>query len=105
FPRGEHSRAAAPVPRHFPEVLGGRSLSGSGSGRLELARELTRRENPLTARVMANRVWQHLTGRGLVATPDNFGRMGEKPIHPELLDHLAAKFIADGWSIKRLIRY
>lgn len=105
FPRGEHARAGAPIPRRFPEVLGGVSLGGSGSGRLELARELTRRENPLTARVMANRVWQYLTGRGLVATPDNFGRMGEKPTHPELLDHLATKFIAEGWSIKRLIRY
>ena len=105
FPRGEHSRPAAPVPRRFPEVLGGRAFAGSGSGRLELAREITRADNPLAARVMVNRIWQHLTGRGLAATPDNFGRMGEKPTHPELLDHLAAKFIADGWSTKRMIRY
>jgi hypothetical protein len=54
---------------------------------------------------MVNRVWQWLFGRGLVATPDNFGRLGEKPAEPELLDHLASKFIADGWSVKRLVRY
>lgn len=54
---------------------------------------------------MVNRVWQHLTGRGLVATPDNFGKMGEKPTHPELLDHLATKFMEDGWSVKKLVRY
>jgi hypothetical protein len=105
FPRGDHTNPGAPVARRFPEVLGGASLGGSGSGRLALARELTRSDNPLTARVMANRVWQHLTGRGLVATPDNFGRMGEKPANPELLDHLAAKFMGDGWSVKALIRY
>ena len=105
FPRGDHTQPGAPVARRFPEVLGGAALGGSGSGRLALARELTRHDNPLPARVMANRVWQHLTGRGLAPTPDNFGRMGEKPTHPELLDHLAAKFMADGWSVKKLIRY
>ena len=105
FPRGDHLHPGAVVARRFPEVLGGASLGGSGSGRLALAQELTRPENPLTARVMANRVWQHLAGRGLVATPDNFGRMGEKPTHPELLDHLATKLMAGGWSVKSLIRY
>jgi hypothetical protein len=105
FPRGDHMQPGVPVARRFPEVLGGAPLGGSESGRLALARELTRPGNPLTARVMANRVWQHLTGRGLVGTPDNFGRMGEKPVNPELLDHLAAKFMADEWSVKSLIRY
>lgn len=105
FPRGDHLKPDAPVPHRFLEALGGTRLGARGSGRLELARELIRPGNPLTARVIVNRVWQHLFGRGLVATPDNFGRMGEQPSHPELLDHLAAKFIADGWSIKRLIRY
>jgi hypothetical protein len=106
FPRGDHLQAAAPVPRRFLEVLGAAPLGDArDSGRLALAREITRRDNPLTARVMANRIWQHLFGRGLVASSDNFGKMGDKPTHPELLDHLATKFMADGWSVKNLIRY
>ena len=105
FPRGDHLKPDAPVPHRFLEALGSAPLGQTGSGRLALARELTRPDNPLIARVIVNRVWQHLFGRGLVATPDNFGRMGELPTHPELLDHLARRFIADGWSIKRLIRY
>ena len=79
-------------------------VNRSASGRLELAQWLTRPENPLTARVAVNRVWLHLFGRGLVNSPDNFGSLGEKPSHPELLDHLANRFIADGWSTKKLIR-
>jgi hypothetical protein len=74
------------------------------SGRLELARWLTASANPLTPRVMANRVWLHLLGRGLVETPDDFGSTSEPPSHPELLDHLASEFVRNGWSIKRLIR-
>jgi mono/diheme cytochrome c family protein len=105
FPRGDHLKPDAPVPRRFLEALGGAPLGQAESGRLALARELTRSSNPLTARVIVNRAWQHLFGRGLVATPDNFGKMGELPTHPELLDHLATKFMADGWSIKRLIHY
>ena len=103
FPRGDHLHPGPPVPRHFPAVLGGVPLAANDSGRAALARELTHRTNPLAARVIVNRIWQYLTGRGLVATPDNFGKMGEKPTHPELLDHLATKFMDDGWSVKKLI--
>ena len=75
-----------------------------GSGRLELAREVTRADNPLTARVIVNRVWEHHFGRGLVATPSNFGTLGEPPSHPELLDHLAGRLLEIGWSLKALHR-
>jgi len=78
--------------------------ANAGSGRLELARRIADRDNPLFARVMVNRIWHHLFGRGIVATVDNFGVLGEPPSHPELLDHLAAQFRDDGYSIKRLIR-
>src|SRR5207247_671965 len=77
----------------------------SGSGRLELAQWLTARDNPLTARVAVNRIWLHLFGQGLVKSADNFGFLGERPSHPELLDHLAAKFMAEGWSVKKAIRF
>ena len=83
--------------------LRGREIA-SGSGRKELAAWVASADNPLTARVMANRVWGHLFGRGLVPTPDNFGTTGQPPSHPELLDHLAATFVEDGWSVKALIR-
>jgi len=74
------------------------------SGRLELAQWIASSSNPLTARVAVNRLWLHLFGRGLVATPDDFGITGEKPSHPELLDHLAARFMEGGWSVKKLLR-
>src|SRR5207245_603958 len=74
------------------------------SGRLELARSIASPENPLTARVLVNRVWERHFGRGLVATPSNFGNLGERPSHPELLDYLASRFIASGWSLKSLHR-
>jgi len=79
-------------------------LGGKSSGRLGLARWLSSPEHPLTARVMANRIWRWHFGRGLVGTPDNFGRLGEAPTHPELLDWLARRFVEDGWSIKAMHR-
>ena len=104
LPRGDHKHPGEPVPRGFLSVLGGGAYATAQSGRLELARDLTRPDNPLTARVMANRVWHHLFGVGLVPTVDNFGRLGEKPSHPELLDHLSTRLARDGWSLKRLLR-
>jgi hypothetical protein len=80
------------------------AINGKESGRLALAQWIVAPTNPLTARVMANRVWLHLFGRGLVRTTDNFGLTGEKPTHPELLDHLAVRFMESGWSMKKLIR-
>lgn len=104
FVRGDHLTPGEVVPRRMPEVLGGRTLRHARGDRYALAQELTRKENPLVARVMVNRIWHHLFGRGLVGSTDNFGRMGDKPSHPELLDYLALRFMEDGWSVKRLIR-
>ncbi len=81
-----------------------RSTFQHGSGRLELAHAIASADNPLTARVMVNRIWQHHFGRGLVALLSNFGTLGERPSHPELLDWLAHRFIASGWSIKAMHR-
>src|SRR5581483_10194430 len=75
-----------------------------GSGRLELAESQLQADHPLTARVYVNRVWQWVMGAGLVATPDDFGHLGERPTHPELLDYLASEFVRSGWSTKKLIR-
>jgi hypothetical protein len=104
--RGEPDQPGEEVPRGFVEVLGGAPLppDTSGSGRLELANWLTNPENPLTARVLVNRVWQYHFGRGLVQTPNDFGTRGLPPTHPELLDHLASEFVRGGWSIKSLHR-
>jgi hypothetical protein len=107
--RGEYQREGAIVPRRFPTILAGDQQTPIGqrtqqSGRRELAEWIAEADNPLTARVMVNRLWQQLIGRGLVRTPDNFGRLGERPTHPELLDHLAHRFIESGWSIKSSVR-
>ena len=76
-----------------------------GSGRLELARQMTDPAlDPFVPRVMVNRIWHHLFGRGIVASVDNFGVLGEAPTHPELLDYLADRFVKDGWSVKKTIR-
>jgi hypothetical protein len=104
--RGDCRRAGETVPRRYLEVLSktAEPFSGTGSGRLELAERIASAENPLTARVMVNRIWHHLFGAGLVRTVDDFGHVGELPSHPELLDYLATQFMAEGWSAKRLIR-
>jgi hypothetical protein len=104
--RGRYDRLGKVVRRRFPMVLAGESqpTMAEGSGRLELARWLGDERNPLTTRVMVNRIWQHHFGEGLVRTPNNFGKLGERPTHPELLDHLAAQFVRSGWSIKAMHR-
>ncbi|HET6884103.1 MAG TPA: PSD1 and planctomycete cytochrome C domain-containing protein [Pirellulales bacterium] len=104
--RGNFKTPGEVVPRRYLEALGGvdHKAPADGSGRLDLARQMTDPAHPLVARVIVNRVWQHLFGRGLVASVDNFGVLGEAPTHRELLDRLAGQFMADGWSIKRLIR-
>ncbi len=103
--RGDRHKLGPEVPRRFLQALAAvDTRSYSDDGRLELAQAIASGKNPLTARVIVNRVWQQHFGRGLVATPDNFGAMGERPSHPELLDHLAAGFIEHGWSLKALHR-
>ena len=105
--RGELDEKGPVIPRGFVSVLASAAvpkINPAHSGRLELAQWLTSRDNPLTARVMANRVWQHLFGQGLVRTPDNFGATGERPTHPELLDYLAHQVMDQQWSLKRLVR-
>ncbi|MEC8973656.1 MAG: DUF1553 domain-containing protein, partial [Verrucomicrobiota bacterium] len=104
FVRGNHKQPAEAVPRRFLEAFDATPFATKYSGRLELAKAMLHPDNPLTARVIVNRLWHHLLGRGLVATPDNFGKLGESPSHPDLLDHLARRFVAGGWSIKKLIR-
>src|SRR5262249_50959939 len=105
--RGEAEKLGPVVPRGFLsafEVPGAAKVNPKQSGRLELARWLTSPKNPLTARVIVNRVWQRLLGQGIVTTVDNYGVAGDRPSHPELLDHLASRFIRETWSVKKLVR-
>jgi hypothetical protein len=105
--RGNPARPGKLVPRGFPQALhapGATAEIKSGSGRLELARWIASADNPLTSRVLVNRLWQHHFGEGIVRTPSNFGTLGTQPTHPELLDYLARRFVASGWSVKAMHR-
>ena len=105
--RGSTRNLGAVVPRGFIQAAmrpTTPSVPADASGRLQLAQWITARDHPLTARVMVNRVWHWIFGAGIVRTTDNFGSTGELPSHPELLDHLAIKFIEDGWNLKRLVK-
>jgi hypothetical protein len=106
FIRGNPQRLGEAVPRQFVELLSGpdRRPFTHGSGRLEMARAIADRKNPLTARVLVNRIWMQHMGTALVGTPSDFGLRSDRPTHPELLDHLAATFMEQGWSIKKLHR-
>ena len=102
--RGRPESPGERVGRNLPELLAIEAINGLSPGRLELAQQLTSREHPLTSRVMVNRIWHQLFGRGIVATPDNFGWLGERPSHPELLDYLAVEFAdTHEYSIKAII--
>ena len=104
--RGSPDSPGEKAPRRFLEVIhGAEGYTTGAQARLELAHDLTSPQNPLTARVMANRVWRWVFGQGLVTTVDNFGVMGDKPSHPELLDYLASYLVAHDWSVKALIRH
>jgi hypothetical protein len=105
--RGDVKKVGERVSRAFPQVIelpDVGSIPADRSGRLEFARWLTHPDHPLTARVMVNRIWRHLFGAGIVKTVDNFGFSGDPPSHPELLDYLALKFTAQGWSVKGIVR-
>ncbi|HJT79434.1 MAG TPA: PSD1 and planctomycete cytochrome C domain-containing protein, partial [Gemmataceae bacterium] len=103
--RGSPDNLGDEAPHRFLAILGGEGHPFThGSGRLELAEAVASPANPLTARVMVNRVWQHHFGRGLVRTTSNFGALGERPSHPQLLDYLATRFVRSGWSLKALHR-
>ena len=102
--RGNHKNLGDEVPRHFLRIVPSTDPPQRASGRLELAAWIASSRNPLTARVMVNRIWKHHFGAGLVRTTDNFGRTGERPSNPELLDWLAQSFVDSGWSVKQLHR-
>jgi hypothetical protein len=106
--RGSHNNLGEPVPREFPEVMLGANgrpvLPGKQSGRLELAQWIASPNHPLTSRVHVNRVWRWHFGSGIVRSTENFGSLGDRPSHPELLDWLARRFMAEGWSTKQLHR-
>ena len=107
FEKGEVGKPRQKVQRGFVQVIGGEKpeIGSKDSGRKQLAEWISSKENPLTARVMANNIWTKLIGQGLVRTPDNFGSTGLRPTHPELLDYLAIEFTNNDWSIKSLIRH
>jgi mono/diheme cytochrome c family protein len=102
--RGRYDRLGEIAPRQFPRILAGDKQTPitEGSGRLQLAKWIGSAENPLTARVMVNRIWQQHFGEGIVRTPNNYGKLGTPPTHPELLDYLSHRFIESGWSIKAM---
>lgn len=102
--RGNHKKPTVEVPRGFLEALNPKPYQSKQSGRLELADDLLSDSNPFTRRVIVNRLWHHLFGRGIVPTTDNFGRLGQEPTHPELLDYLAGQFKQQGWSLKKMIK-
>ena len=105
--RGEANERGEMIPRGFLTVLTREeapAIDSAVSGRLQYAEWITGPDNPLTARVAVNRIWMHLFGRGVVPTANNFGATGERPTHPELLDHMAVEFVENGWSVKQLIR-
>ncbi|MBL8221277.1 MAG: PSD1 domain-containing protein [Bryobacterales bacterium] len=102
--RGDHRKPGETVPRRYLTALDSKPYSDARTMRMALADEIASPKNPFTARVMVNRLWQILFRRGIVRTVDNFGKLGEAPTHPELLDWLAARFIEDGWSVKRMLR-
>jgi hypothetical protein len=106
FLRGNPAKLGEEAPRRFLRILAGDEPKRftQGSGRLELAEAIASKDNPLTARVMVNRVWQHHFGRPIVGTPSNFGQLGDRPTHPELLDYLACRLMETGWSMKKLHR-
>jgi hypothetical protein len=102
---GNAGNPGVPAPRRFlKNILGAAAYTTEGSGRRELAEAIASAGNPLTARVMVNRIWHYVFGRGIVSTVDNFGVIGEPPSHPELLDYLAGEFVAQGWSIRKMVR-
>ena len=106
FVRGDYNAEGEPAARVFPAIIAGfdQDPVTSGSGRLELANWIASPTNPLTARVMVNRIWQKHFGEGIVRTPSNFGKLGQPPTHPELLDWLAKRFVEGGWSVKDMHR-
>ena len=103
--RGDHKNPGVAVPRGFLSVVDATPYPPGDSGRLQLANDLLRPDNPLTRRVIANRIWHHLFGRGLASTPDNLGHLGPLPTHPALLDNLAHYLETQRWSLKTLIRH
>jgi cytochrome c553 len=108
FVRGNHKTLGKPAERQFLEAIVGddsqRFSKQIGSGRMDLVDQMVAPKNPLTSRVMVNRIWYHMLGRGIVSSVDNFGVLGDKPTHPELLDYLADDFVQNGWSVKKLMR-